>query len=71
MKKTFFAAALVVLSVTLLFSSLLIRAVNRAAFQMINVVRRQFRIPGILEGTRTPDYAEGVRAVSGAYEGQG
>ncbi|MFO7323552.1 MAG: sodium-translocating pyrophosphatase [Chloroflexota bacterium] len=43
-----------------LFSSLLIRAVNRAAFEMINVVRRQFRIPGILEGTRTPDYAEAV-----------
>ncbi|HLA41925.1 MAG TPA: sodium/proton-translocating pyrophosphatase, partial [Aggregatilineales bacterium] len=33
-----------------LFSSLLIRAVNRAAFQMINVVRRQLKIPGILEG---------------------
>lgn len=43
-----------------LFSSLLIRSVNRAAFQMINVVRRQLRIPGILEGTKTPDYAEAV-----------
>lgn len=43
-----------------LFSSLLIRAVNRAAFQMINVVRRQLRIPGIMEGTKTPDYAECV-----------
>jgi K(+)-stimulated pyrophosphate-energized sodium pump len=43
-----------------LFSALLIRSVNRAAFQMINVVRRQFRIPGIMEGTRTPDYAEAV-----------
>lgn len=43
-----------------LFSSLLIRAVNRAAFQMIVVVRRQLRIPGIMEGTKTPDYAECV-----------
>src|SRR6185369_6945926 len=41
-----------------LFSSLLIRAVNRAAFQMIGVVRRQLKIPGIMEGTKTPDYAE-------------
>jgi K(+)-stimulated pyrophosphate-energized sodium pump len=43
-----------------LFSSLLIRSVNRAAFKMIAVVRRQFRIPGIMEGTKTPDYAEAV-----------
>jgi K(+)-stimulated pyrophosphate-energized sodium pump len=43
-----------------LFSSLLIRAVSRAAFEMIAVVRRQLRIPGIMEGTKTPDYAECV-----------
>ncbi len=43
-----------------LFSSLLIRAVNRAAFQMIGVVRKQLRLPGIMEGTVTPDYAECV-----------
>jgi K(+)-stimulated pyrophosphate-energized sodium pump len=43
-----------------MFSSLLIRAVNRAAFQMIGVVRRQLRIPGVMEGTKTPDYAECV-----------
>ncbi len=43
-----------------LFSSLLIRSVNRAAFRMIGVVRRQLRIPGIMEGTKTPDYAECV-----------
>jgi K(+)-stimulated pyrophosphate-energized sodium pump len=43
-----------------LFSSLLIRSVNRAAFQMIGVVRRQLRIPGVMEGTKTPDYAECV-----------
>jgi K(+)-stimulated pyrophosphate-energized sodium pump len=43
-----------------MFSSLLIRSVNRAAFKMIGVVRRQLRIPGIMEGTKTPDYAECV-----------
>ena len=43
-----------------LFSSLLIRSVNRAAFQMIGVVRKQLRVPGIMEGTKTPDYAECV-----------
>jgi len=43
-----------------LVSSLLIRSVNRAAFKMIGVVRRQLRIPGVMEGTVTPDYAECV-----------
>ena len=46
--------------VIFLFSSLLIRSVNRAAFKMIGIVRRQLRIPGIMEGTKTPDYAEAV-----------
>jgi K(+)-stimulated pyrophosphate-energized sodium pump len=41
-------------------SSLLIRSVNRAAFKMIGVVRRQLRIPGIMEGTVIPNYAEAV-----------
>jgi K(+)-stimulated pyrophosphate-energized sodium pump len=43
-----------------LFASLLINSVSRAAFEMIAVVRRQLRIPGIMEGTKTPDYAECV-----------
>jgi K(+)-stimulated pyrophosphate-energized sodium pump len=44
-----------------LFSSLTIKSVGKAANKMIEEVRRQFKeIPGILEGTGTPDYAQCV-----------
>jgi K(+)-stimulated pyrophosphate-energized sodium pump len=43
-----------------LFSSLLIRSVNRAAFDMIGVVRRQLKDPAVRNGTKTPDYKECV-----------
>ena len=43
-----------------LFSSLSIRAVSRAAGRIVKEVRRQFKIPGIMEGTKQPDYAEVV-----------
>jgi K(+)-stimulated pyrophosphate-energized sodium pump len=48
-----------------LFSSLSIRAVSRAAAEIVQEVRRQFRIPGIMEGTKTPDYGK-VVAISTA-----
>ena len=42
---------------TFLFSAITMEAVSKAAYQMIEEVRRQFRtIPGILEGTGKPDY---------------
>jgi len=43
-----------------LFSSLSIKAVSRAAGRIVDEVRRQFKIPGIMEGTKQPDYAEVV-----------
>lgn len=44
-----------------IFSALTMESVGRAAFQMIEEVRRQFReIPGIMEGKATPEYAKCV-----------
>jgi K(+)-stimulated pyrophosphate-energized sodium pump len=43
-----------------LFSSISIRAVSRAASLIVEEVRRQFRIPGLMEGKVLPDYARVV-----------
>jgi K(+)-stimulated pyrophosphate-energized sodium pump len=43
-----------------LFSALTIRAVSRAASLIVNEVRRQLRIPGVMERTVQPDYARAV-----------
>ena len=43
-----------------LFSSLSIKAVSRAAAEIVLEVRNQFKIKGIMEGTVKPDYARVV-----------
>jgi K(+)-stimulated pyrophosphate-energized sodium pump len=43
-----------------LFSSLTINSVTRAAALIVEEVRRQFRIPGIIERTVKPDYQRAV-----------
>jgi len=48
-----------------LFSSLTINAVARAASKIVEEVRRQFRIPGLMEGKVQPDYKK-VVAISTA-----
>lgn len=50
-----------------LFSAITMEAVGKAAFQMIEEVRRQFKeIPGIMEGKTKPEYAKCVDISTGA-----
>jgi K(+)-stimulated pyrophosphate-energized sodium pump len=52
-----------------LFSSRLIGSVGRAAFQVVEEVRRQFReIKGIMEGKRLPDYSKAIEIVTAAAQ---
>ena len=56
-----FMGGLVGAALVFFFASLAIRAVSKAAGQMIEEVRRQFREkPGIMAGTEEPGYAECV-----------
>jgi len=58
---TIIAGFLIGSTIPFLFSALTIRAVSKAAYRMIEEVRRQFReIPGLLEGKAKPDYAKCV-----------
>uniref|UniRef100_A0A7C4R4X8 K(+)-insensitive pyrophosphate-energized proton pump n=1 Tax=candidate division CPR3 bacterium TaxID=2268181 RepID=A0A7C4R4X8_UNCC3 len=56
-----FVAALIGAMLVFLFSALAMRAVSKAAYSIINEVRRQFREhPGIMAGTEKPDYSKAV-----------
>jgi len=55
-------------AIPFLFSSLTIRAVGRAASLIVEEVRRQFRIPGVLEWRVEPDYARAVSICTAAAQ---
>lgn len=57
-------------SLPFLFSSVLLRAVQRAASLIVEEVRKQFRIPGVMEGTIKPDYAKVVRICTNAAQSE-
>ncbi|UCE15117.1 MAG: sodium-translocating pyrophosphatase [Candidatus Heimdallarchaeota archaeon] len=51
-----------------IFAAFNIRAVSRAAGDIIEEVRRQFKIPGIMEGTQKPDYERAVSISTSAAQ---
>ena len=51
-----------------LFSAFSLRAVSRGATLVVEEVRRQFRVPGVLEGTKTPDYGRVVSITTSAAQ---
>ena len=64
-KPAVFAGSMFGAMLVMVFSSLAIRAVGRAAYAVINNVREQFKNnPGIMEGTSKPDYGQCVDIVT-------
>ena len=64
-KPEVFVGAMLGAMLVFLFSGLTIRAVGKAAFAVINEVRRQFKAkPGIMLGTEQPDYGQCVDIVT-------
>jgi K(+)-stimulated pyrophosphate-energized sodium pump len=64
-KPEIFVGGLLGAMLVFLFSAFAIRAVGKAAYYVINEVRRQFREnPGILQGTSQPDYRRCVDIVT-------
>jgi len=65
---TVFIGMLIGGAIPFLFSSMTIRAVGRAAYLIVNEVRRQFRTPGLMEGQVEPDYARAVEMCTTAAQ---
>jgi K(+)-stimulated pyrophosphate-energized sodium pump len=64
-KPVVFIAALIGAGLVFLFSAFAIKAVGKAAYSVIEEVRRQFRAdPGIMAGTSKPDYGQCVDIVT-------
>ena len=64
-KPAVFAGSMFGAMLVMIFSSLAIKAVGRAAYAVINNVREQFKNnPGIMQGTSKPDYGQCVDIVT-------
>jgi len=63
-----FVGLLIGASLPFLFSFMSITAVSRAAEKIIEEVRMQFRRPGVMAGTTTPDYAKVVSICTSAAQ---
>jgi len=60
-KMEVFIGGLIGAMLVFVFSSLAIRAVGKAAYEIVNEVRRQFKEhPGIMKNTEKPDYSQAV-----------
>ncbi len=65
-----FVGALIGGAVPMLFSSMLVRAVGRAAFLIVKECRVQFRDRAIWAGTRKPDYGRVVNICTAAAQAE-
>ena len=64
-----FVGLMIGAAVPMLFSSFMLKAVGRAAFLVVQEVRRQFKMhPGIMKGTELPEYGPCVAIVTEAAQ---